>query len=487
MIRLFYNIKSILPIFIFIFSMVAIFYSIYLKKSMYWGYIISILSIFFSILTVLYLRNLISEYCSDLIKVDQYSYFSIFILLISSFYTCIFSHPWFLFKTQRSIEFYFFIFLSTIGGIIVSISFHFFTLFLGIELLFLPLLGILMFFPKSKKNLLSLMVYMILSIFSSTLLLLGFSFIYFVSGRLCFSYFSYFFIFNPSLMLGSIMLSGIGILCLSLFFKLSLFPLHTWSPGIYENVNSCSLIYFSTVTKIAILSFLMHLFLYVPFLFQTSSLYFIIKFFALASVIFGSIAAIIQTNIQKIIGYLSISNLGILILIILTFSYSNSLLLTKLLSIYLFNYVLSIIGFFSIKSIVDLSFFSQNNCFITTDNSLIGLFWIDPVLGITMTIILFSLSGFPITLGFWGKFFFLRYLIQKNFFFTVLVIITSGIIGTQSYLFVLRSLYFKKIQNEQINKKFNFCITQLQKILIVCIGLILVILGLFPKVIFNFF
>lgn len=480
MIELFCSIIPILPILILLTTIIMMFLISLFKKKCFLGYICILFSIIICIITTIYSKYFVLEYSSELVKIDQYSYFFIIMLLISGIYTCVFSYSWLEYSKFRAIEFYLFVLLSIIGGIVLSISLHFSTLFIGMELLFLPLLGILMFFPKSNKNLFSILVYMILSLFSSSSLLLGFSFIYFLSGKLSFSSFSYFFIYYPSIMLGSIMMFGIAMIFLSFFFKLSLFPLHTWLPGIYENTNSCALIYFSTATKISIFSCLIRILTDIPFLNRIQPLFFILNSVAILSILFGNIFSIFQSKTQKIIGYLSISNAGLMLLILLINISHPSKDVMEYFFIYLFSYILGLIGFFSIKSVSDYNVFCKKN-FNSLDNSLTGLFWNDFILGFVMSVILLSFSGFPIILGFWGKFFILKYLIQKKLFFIVCIIMFSSMIGTQSYLTIVRNIYYRSVELKEKHVVHDFFVTKLQKFLIICIGLILIIFGVFPK------
>ncbi|ABJ90586.1 NADH-quinone oxidoreductase subunit N [Buchnera aphidicola] len=480
MIRLFNDIIPIFPILMLIFSIIILFFILNNKNKVKSGCIVTTISIFFSIIYILYIKRFFFNYSSDLIRIDQYSFYFMILLLISSFFTCIFSYSWLLLEDNYSIEFYFFVLLSTIGGMLIIISNHFLSLFLGIELLFLPILGILNFFSNSRKNLFSIVNYMILSVFSSALLLLGVSFIYFVSGRLSFSFFPLIFMYYPSIILNSMMIFGICMILLSLFFKLSLFPLHTWSPNIYQYSNPCSLIFFSTAVKISIFSFLLRFLNFFPYIYKIKSIYYIIYLISMFSVFFGNIIGIIQNNVQRLIGYLSISNIGFLLIIIITQSYSF-VFLNKLFIIYLFIYIFGLIGFFSIKSIIDINFIERKNNLLK-ENSLIGLFWYNPILGILMSIILLSLSGFPITLGFWGKFFIFKHLIQKKFFITTLLIMLSNIVGMQNYLYIIRSLYIKPIKFSNTSLVNNLYISILQKFLLISIGFLFVILGFFPYI-----
>ncbi|VFP78096.1 NADH-quinone oxidoreductase subunit N [Buchnera aphidicola (Cinara cuneomaculata)] len=486
MIKLFYGVIPITPILLLISSVMIIFYISFYKKNVRLESIVTICSFLLSIITILCSRVFFLEYFSELVKIDQYSYFYIFMLLLSGLYTCIFVYPWLLYKNIHSTEFYAFILLSTIGGILVSISFHFSTLFIGIELLFFPLLGILIFFSKYKVNLFYILLYLITSVFSSVLLLLGFSFIYFISGRLSWSFFTYLFIYYPTIMHNNIMLLGICIILFAIFLKLSIFPLHTWSPGIYQYTNSCVLIYFSTVTKISLLSFLVRFFYYIPYFHKIKLLYLILYFIGIFSLLFGNIIAIIQNKIQRLIGYLSISNLGFLLLLITTCSQEKYIYMMKYLNVYIFSYLLGLLGFFGIKSIVDYNIYIKNIDDLEK-NSLVGLFWYDPFLGIMMTIILLSLSGFPLTAGFWGKFFVFKNLIHNNFIITTICMMLSSIIGAYSYINIIFSLYCNPTILEKKYLLHHLKITVLQKYLIICIGIVLIFLGLFPKFIYKLF
>ncbi|VFP84879.1 NADH-quinone oxidoreductase subunit N [Buchnera aphidicola (Cinara splendens)] len=486
MIKLFDTIIPIIPILLLIFSTIVVFYVSFYRKSIYLGCIISVISIFCSMLIILYSRIFMIEYVSELIKIDKYSYFFIFMILLSSLYTCIFVYPWLLNKNFYKIEFYLFILLSSLGGILVSISCHFATLFVGIELLFFPILGILMFFSKNKNNFFSILVYLILSIFSSTILLLGCSFIYLISGRLCFSFFKYMFMYYPSIMYSSMMLYGISMIMLSIFFKLSLFPLHTWSPDIYQYTNSCSLLYFSTVTKISILSCLLRLFYYIPYIVKIQSLYLALYCIAIFSILLGNIASIFQKQVQRLIGYLSISNFGLMLMLMLTYPYPEYTYMIKHICIYIFGYLLGLIGFFSIKSIIDFNIVS-NDINNIKNISLTGLSLHNPLLGSVMTVIFLSLSGFPLTLGFWGKFFVLKHLLYKRFFITTILIMLSSIMGIYSYLTIIHSLYCQPVFVSKKVFLVHINMTIIQKFLIILIGITLIVFGLFPQIFFKIF
>ncbi|VFP85752.1 NADH-quinone oxidoreductase subunit N [Buchnera aphidicola (Cinara pseudotaxifoliae)] len=486
MIRLFDTIIPIIPILLLIFSIIGVFCISFYRKNIYLGFMISIISILFSMLTVLYSRIFIKEYISELIKIDKYSYFFIFMILFSSLYTCIFAYPWLLKKNFYKTEFYLFILLASLGGILVSISHHFAALFIGIELLFFSMLGILIFFSKCNNHFFSILVYLIVSVFSSAILLLGCSFIYLVSGRLCFSFLKYIFIYYPSIMYSNMMLYGISMIFLSICFKLSLFPLHTWSPDIYQYTNSCALLYFSTVTKISVLSCLLRFFYYIPYIVKIKSLYLILYYIAIFSIFLGNIAAIFQKEAQRLIGYLSISNFGIILIVMLTYPYPEYIYMIKHICIYVFGYLLGLIGFFSIKSVMDFNTASSdiNNI---QNISLTGLYLYNPFLGSVMTIIFLSLSGFPLTLGFWGKFFVFKHLLHKHFFMTTMLIMLSSIMGVCSYLHIIHSLYCQPSFLSKKNSLVHINMTIIQKFLIIFIGIILIVLGLFPQMLFKIF
>lgn len=108
-----------------------------------------------------------------------------------------------------------------------------------------------------------------------------------------------------------LLLAGLGLMIVGLGFKLSLVPFHLWTPDVYQ--GACAGLHLlATASKIAIFGVVMRLFLYMP-VGNSEAVRVVLGLIAFASIIFGNLMALSQTNIKRLLGYSSISHLGYLL------------------------------------------------------------------------------------------------------------------------------------------------------------------------------
>lgn len=484
-IRFLHLISPILPIVILTLSVFFLILIFIFDWLFYLGNFFVFFSFLLSFFSLFYINSFSKlHYFSNLIQIDLISKISIFLLLFSSLYSFVFAS--FQKKNNKiSLEFSVFLILSVIGSIIVSISCHFATYFIGIELLFLSSIGLIANTIYKNNILISIISYIIVSIFSSLLFLLGISLIYAISGNLSINHINLMFMYHPSIFFNKIMLFGFSLIFLSFFFKMSLFPLHTWMPEIYCNTDSSILIYFSLAAKIAIFSFLLKLLFFFPSLIN---IFYFISFFKciiIISIIFGNFMALFQKNINKLIGYTSITSTAWLLFFLLIINPNNYNFILEAIVIYLLNYVLCVVGFFSIKSILEQKFYDKSINNHSRENIFFGLFHKNPFLGIVMTIILFSLFGFPLTFGFWGKFYILKLILQEKLWFFLTAFVFSNVIGVHCYLSFLLDIFSLDLYLKFFKKK-EIRIFLLEFFFIFVIAIILLLFGIFPNYIQYF-
>jgi NADH-quinone oxidoreductase subunit N len=185
-------------------------------------------------------------------------------------------------------EFKILILLSTMGALTCINSHNFMKLFVGIELLTLPLYGLIAWDKNNSKNIQAGIKYLVLAGASSAFLLLGMAFLYAESGSM-------------ALKLGS--LKGSVLLFVGLGFKLSLVPFHLWTGDIYEDTPLPVTGFLATVSKIAVVGVLVN---FTP----NKSITTILSIIAILSMITGSLLTLRQQNISRFLGYSSISHMG---------------------------------------------------------------------------------------------------------------------------------------------------------------------------------
>ena len=360
-------------------------------------------------------------------KIDSLSNFMKIIMIISGIFVMLASSKYLQIIKISKIE-YPVLVLSAILGMMVMISSNDLIVFyMGLELQSLALYVLASF---NRDNLLSTesgLKYFILSALSSGLLLYGCSLIYGFSETTNFNE-----ILNNSSGAEYGLTFGIVFILVGLAFKISAVPFHMWAPDVYQGSPTSVTIFFAILPKIAALTVFIR-FLYVPFLNMIDQWQMIIIFISIASMIFGAVAAIGQTNLKRLVAYSSIGHMG--------YALAG-------LSVGTNQGIQSSITYISIYFVMNLAFFSclfmlrrGDNYFEKIDD-LSGLSKNHPILAFSMMVILFSLAGIPPLAGFFAKFYIFMAVIEQSMYFLAVVGLLSTVVAAFYYLRIIKIIYF---------------------------------------------
>jgi NADH-quinone oxidoreductase subunit N len=341
------------------------------------------------------------------------------VLIISSTYLKIFK----IFLIEYPI-----LILSSVLGMMVMISSNDLMVFyIGLELQSLALYVLASFNRDQLKSSESGLKYFVLSALSSGLLLYGCSLIYGFSGSTNFE------IINNSMNSDNYGLTfGIVFILVGLAFKISAVPFHMWAPDVYEGSPTAVTLFFALVPKVAALTVFIR-FLYVPFVSMIEQWQPILIFLSIASMIFGAIAAIGQSNLKRLIAYSSIGHMGYALAGLSVGSNEG---------------IQSSIVYISIYLVMNLAFFScllmlkRNDEYFETIDDLSGLSKNHPILSLSLLIILFSLAGIPPLAGFFAKFYIFKAVIEQSMYFLAIVGLLSTVIAAFYYLKIIKVIYF---------------------------------------------
>ena len=227
---------------------------------------------------------------------------------------------------------------------------------------------------------------------------------------------------------------GIVFILVGLAFKISAVPFHMWAPDVYEGSPTSVTLFFTMVPKIAALAVFIR-FLYVPFLNLIDQWQMILIFLSIASMIFGAIAAIGQTNLKRLIAYSSIGHVGYTLAGLATGSndgIQNSV-------IYITIYIVMNLGLFSC-----LLMMKRNNKYFENIEDLSGLSKNHPLLSLSLLLILFSLAGIPPLAGFFAKFYIFKSVLEQSMYFLAIVGLLSTVVAAFYYLRIIKIMYFDK-------------------------------------------
>ncbi|WAI11928.1 MAG: NADH-quinone oxidoreductase subunit N [Buchnera aphidicola (Macrosiphum albifrons)] len=471
------QLTALLPLLIIIFTALTVMLSISYNRNHFFIAVFSILGFISAFCSLYLLTKIVPIDITFLFYIDSYSILYIGMIMISSVCACIFAYPWLLKYPFNKEEFYLLIIISNLGAISLIISNHMAAFFISIELISLPIFGLIAYSSYQKYSLEASFKYIILSGISSSFLLLGIAWIYSISGSLDFlSIHQVFDIASKNEKL--VVLFGISMVLVSLFFKLSIVPFHLWTPDIYQGTPTSVLSFFSTTGKIAVFSALLHFLSRISEL-NNEILYFILLLITILSILIGNLMALFQKNIKRFFGYTSISQLGYL-LIVLFISEKNYLFSLEASAIYLFSYLFSNIACFGIINLISNA--DKKNNIDSSIDSYQGLFWSQPLLSAIFTLSLLSLAGIPMTLGFIGKFYILSIITQEHLWIIGFSFLIGTMLGLYCYLRIILNLYLNQEKLLKINSNISKNWFYTPSGAIICIsGIILLILGIYPS------
>ena len=166
---------------------------------------------------------------------------------------------------------------------------------------------------------------------------------------------------------------------------------------------------------------------------------------AFASIIFGNLMALSQTNIKRLLGYSSISHLGYLLVALIALQSGEMSM--EAVGVYLAGYLFSSLGAFGVVSLMSSPYRGPDADSLFSYR---GLFWHRPILSAVMTVMMLSLAGIPMTLGFIGKFYVLAVGVHAHLWWLVAAVVVGSAIGLYYYLRVAVSLYLSA--PEQLNR-----------------------------------
>ena len=368
----------------------------------------------------LFNNSVVIDYMSSLMKI---------ITLLGAFLVLVISPTYLKTFMIYKIEYPVLILSSVLGMMVMISSNDLIVFYMGLELQSLALYVLATFNRDQLKSSEAGLKYFVLSALSSGLLLYGCSLIYGFSGSTNFNVIS-----NQLNTNEYVLTFGIVFILVGLAFKISAVPFHMWAPDVYEGSPTSVTLFFTMVPKIAALTVFVR-FLYVPFLNLIDQWQMIIVFLSIASMLFGAIAAIGQTNIKRLIAYSSIGHIGYTLAGLATGS--NEGIQSSI--IYISIYVIMNLALFSC-----LLMLKRNNQYFEEIDDLSGLSKNHPLLSLSLLVILFSLAGIPPLAGFFAKFYVFKAVIEQSMYFLAIVGLLSTVVAAFYYLRIIKIIYFDK-------------------------------------------
>jgi NADH-quinone oxidoreductase subunit N len=325
---------------------------------------------------------------------------------------------------KNAIEFYL-ILISTLLGMFFMISAgHLLMFYIGLELSTLPLAALASFNKTEKRSAEAGLKLILMSGFSSCIMLFGISLFYGISGSLLFSVLPLHMTGSHLEMLAFIFLFG------GFAFKISLAPFHLWTADVYEGAPINITAYLSVISKSAVLFIFMTV-LYKVFN-QVSALWMdVLIISSVLTITIGNLFALRQQNMKRFLAFSSIAQVGYILLGIMGSSASGMASVVY----FLFIYIFSNLAAFGVISSISAATGKENL------DELKGLYKTNPRLSLMLILAMLSLAGVPPTAGFFGKFFLLGAVASKGYYYLVGFAALNMIISLYYYLRIVKTLF----------------------------------------------
>ncbi|HSH66970.1 MAG TPA: NADH-quinone oxidoreductase subunit N [Bacteroidia bacterium] len=397
----------------------------------------------------------------NMMRFDNYAVAFTGVILLIAFLWFLMAQDFFKEETNKT-DHYALVIFALAGAVIMSSYTNMAMLFLGIEILSIPMYILA---GSRKEDALSneaAFKYLIMGAFATGFLLFGIVLIYGATGSFDLGEIAVF-IANNASAIPSIFYIGILLMLVGLSFKVSAVPFHFWAPDVYQGAPTVITAFMSTVVKTAAFAAFLRLFS-TSFYASASSWHGIVWVMAALTLLVGNITAVLQTSVKRMLAYSSVAHAGYMLLGLLAGnSFSDSAILT-----YAAVYSIASIGTFCIISIIDHARGSDN---IDGFN---GLGKSNPFLAIVMTIALLSLAGIPPTAGFFAKYYIFTSALEAGNVGLVFIAIIASLVGVYYYFRIIIAMYFKEGAKEKIQIEAN------HSVLLVLVAIATIVLGLFP-------
>jgi NADH-quinone oxidoreductase subunit N len=273
------------------------------------------------------------------------------------------------------------------------------------------------------------------------------------------------------------LLFGVGLVLVSISFKVAAFPFQFWVPDVYQGAPTPITAFLATASKAAAFIVLMRIlepFLAIPAL--ADRLIPAIAVLAALTMIMGNLAAIPQTNFKRLLAYSSIAHAGYLLMGVASVDSGTS---GTAISYYLVAYMLMTIAAFAVTIVVINAVGGDN---ISDFN---GLAQRSPLLATALTIAVLSMAGLPFTAGFFGKFFIFEAAVAAGQFWLVGIGLGAVGCGFYFYLKVVRAMYWMPAPEQPAEGPVVFKISPTLRALLFVLIALLLIFGVYPAPVFS--
>lgn len=469
---------SLAPMLILSLTVVIVMIAVAIKRSNFLAGTISVLGLNVALITLIAQMTghlpIAEVKISSLFVLDTFALFNMAVILVGSLACFTLAYAYIENFKDNKEELYILMLIATLGGMLMVASSHLASFFISLELLSVPMYGMLSYTFARNKSLEAGMKYLVLSASASATMLMGMALIYALTGTLEFRGIGSAIVENlANVSSQPLLITGSAMILFGIAFKLSAVPFHTWTPDVYQGAPAPVATFLGSVAKVAMLALglrflLSSATLAIPAIMTTLTI------IAGLSMLIGNLLALRERNIKRMLAYSSIAHLGYVLAVIA----STNIQSMGFATLYMVVYAFTSIGTFGVITIMSSPYSSRTDAELIDNYQ--GIFWQRPILTAVLTVMLLSLAGVPLTAGFISKFYAIFATVSvQSWWLTGMIIVGSGI-GLFYYLRFMVILF----KRPQINKEYdavNHWGIQAGGIMVMLVTLAVLYFGILPN------
>jgi len=339
-------------------------------------------------------------------------------------------------------EYYALLLFSGVGMLFMVSGNNLITIYVALETMALSSYVLAGYFKGEIKSTEAAMKYFILGAFSSGVLLYGLSLVYGVAGKMGLPELAK---LLSSTERSNLLMLGILLILAGLLFKIAAVPFHVWTPDVYEGSPTPVAAFFSVGPKVAAYAILARIF-YVAFPKFHADWGLVVALVAAATMILGNVAALLQTNVKRLLAYSSIANAGYALLGVLGFSTEWGLWGVL---VYLLAYTFMNFGAFTLVILLETKGYAGES--VSDFN---GLAQRNMPAAMVMLLFLLSLAGIPPTAGFIGKYYLFTAAMKAGYAWLAVLAVVMSAVSLFYYFRIASAMFFSEAAGAKLQSSY---------------------------------
>ncbi len=421
---------STLPLLILSASILTVMLVTAFKRSHKLTFGLTIIGLVLSLASLPFASHGLPHPVTPLLVVDGFAIFYIALVLITSLVVVVISYNYMDKVAGNKDEYYLLILLAALGATTLTVSDHFVSFFLGLEILSIALYTLIGYTRFQHHRVEAAIKYLILAAAAAAFLLFGMALVYIVFGTMHF-----------------------------------MVPFHMWAPDVYQGAPAPVTAFVATVSKGGIFALMLRLFAHVP-LTAGSALWNIVAVIAIASMLVGNVLPLTQNNVKRILAYSSIAQFGYLLVPFLAGKF-----LASSMTFYLVVYIVSLLMAFGVISLL-----SEPQKEFEDLETYRGLLRQRPGYAVLLTLSLMSLASLPPTGGLVGKIFLAAAGVKAALWLPLAALVIGTIIGVFYYLRIVITMF----RQADVEDRTTISVSRGANVVLALLGVLIILLGIYP-------